>query len=76
MRWWWIAGISGTVAGCVAMLSGCASMDQKQSDVYRREAGGRLQPWKTVQEASEIHWPYAWAALHRIRIPTIQSGRL
>jgi Lipase (class 3) len=58
-----IIGISGTVAGCIAMLSSCASMDQKQSDVYRREAGGRLQPWKTVQEASEIHWPYAWAAV-------------
>ena len=45
------------------MLVACASMDQKQSDVYRREAGGELKPWKTVQEASDIHWPYAWSAV-------------
>lgn len=56
MRWSWLAGAS-------AMLVACASMDQKQSDVYRREAGGELKPWKTVQEASDIHWPYAWSAV-------------
>ena len=63
MRWLWIAGASAMLAGYVAMLSGCASIDQKQSDVYRREAGGKLEPWKTVQEASVIHWPYAWSAV-------------
>ena len=62
MRWSWIAGVSA-MARYVAILSGCASMDQKQSDVYRREAGGKLEPWKTVREASEIHWPYAWSAV-------------
>ncbi len=45
------------------MLVACASMDQEQSDVYRRESGGELKPWKTVQEASDIHWPYAWSAV-------------
>ena len=45
------------------MLVACASMDQEQSDVYRREAGGELKPWKTVQEASDVHWPYAWSAV-------------
>jgi hypothetical protein len=63
MRWLWIVGVSGALAGCVVMLSTCASVDQKQSDVYRREAGGTLQLWKTVAEASQIHWPYAWASV-------------
>lgn len=56
MRWSWVAGAS-------AMLVACASMDQEQSDVYRREAGGELKPWKTAQEASHVHWPYAWSAV-------------
>jgi hypothetical protein len=63
MRWWWIVGASALVIGYAAILRGCASMAQKESDVYRREAGGRLEPWKTVREASEIHWAYAWSAL-------------
>jgi hypothetical protein len=63
MRWLWITGVCAALVGCVAMLFSCASMHQKKSDVYRREAGGRLEPWKTVQEASEIHWPYAWSAV-------------
>jgi hypothetical protein len=62
MRWSWVAGASAILAGYAAIMFGCASMDQKQSDVYRREAGGKLEPWKTVHEASEIHWPYAWSA--------------
>lgn len=63
MHWSSIAVPSAVLVGCIAILSGCASTDQKQSDVYRREAGGKLEFWKTVQEASEIHWPYAWAAV-------------
>jgi len=63
MRWSWIAGVFGALAVYFAILSGCASIDQKQSDVYRREAGGKLKPWKTVREASAIHWPYAWSAV-------------
>ena len=65
MRWTWIAGASilGAMAVCVGMISGCASMDQKASEVYKRESGRKLGPWKSVQQASEIHWPYAWAAV-------------
>jgi hypothetical protein len=63
MRWIWTAGAFSILAGYVAMLSGCASMDQKQSDVYRRESGGKLEFWRTVSEASKIHWAYAWAAV-------------
>ena len=48
---------------CTTILCSCASMGQKQSDVYRREAGGKLEPWKSVSEASEMQWPYAWAAV-------------
>lgn len=62
MRWSWVVGASAILAGYVAIMFGCASMNQKQSDVYRREAGGELKPWKSVREASEIHWPYAWSA--------------
>jgi hypothetical protein len=63
MRWWWMVGVSGAIVSSVAVLSSCASMDQTQSDVYQREAGGRLEPWKSVVEASQMHWPYAWAAV-------------
>lgn len=62
MRWSWIAGVFAILAGYAAMQSGCVSMRQKQSQVYRREAGGELRFWKNVDEASEIHWPYAWSA--------------
>jgi hypothetical protein len=52
-----------TLFVCATVLGGCASFDQTQADVYRREDGGRLQSWKTIGEASVVHWPYAWAAL-------------
>ncbi len=45
------------------MLSGCSSFEQTQNDVYLRQAGGTLAPWKGVVEASTLHWPYAWAAV-------------
>src|SRR5450631_1484862 len=61
--WLWIAGASFLIVGCVAMLSGCESMYQKTSEVYLREAGGTLEPWKTVTAASSLHWPYAWSAV-------------
>jgi len=51
------------VAGILAVLSGCSSIDQKQSDVYKREAGITLEPWKTVGEAAASQWPYAWATV-------------
>ncbi|AQH00428.1 hypothetical protein A9R05_15620 [Burkholderia sp. KK1] len=49
--------------GILTGLSGCASMDQVQTDVYIRESGGELHPWKSLPDAAELHWPYAWAAL-------------
>ncbi|MHB9841921.1 alpha/beta hydrolase family protein [Paraburkholderia terrae] len=63
MRWPWTVAAYVILTGNVAMLFGCASTDQTQSEVYRRESGGKLEPWKSVSEASEIHWPYAWAAV-------------
>ena len=64
MRWLVLAAGGGVLlGGCVLGLSGCASFDQTQSKVYRREAGGRLEPWKSLGEASGLHWPYAWAAV-------------
>ena len=59
----WTASLSIVLLGYIATLSGCASMDQKQTDVYLRESGGKLHYWKTLPEAAEIHWPYAWAAV-------------
>lgn len=48
---------------CVALLAGCASLEQKESEVYRRTSGGRLQPWLSLAQASALHWPFAWAAV-------------
>jgi hypothetical protein len=56
----WAAAIS---IGLFTTLSGCASIHQKQSEVYKRESGGELEFWKPVAEASAIHWPYAWASV-------------
>lgn len=48
---------------CGAIFSGCASLEQPSNEVYRRESGGQLLPWKSLGEAATIHWPYAWSAL-------------
>jgi len=63
MRWILTAGAVALLAGYFTMVRGCASMDQKQTDVYWRRSGGKLEYWKTVPEASTIHWPYAWASV-------------
>jgi hypothetical protein len=47
----------------LAACTGCASFDQKESEVYKRETGGRLENWKSAAEASSLHLPYAWAAV-------------
>jgi Lipase (class 3) len=62
MGWVVVAG-GAILAGCAIALSGCASFQQTQEEVYRREAGGKLEPWKSVGEASAMHWPYAWSAV-------------
>ncbi|MDH6165536.1 hypothetical protein M2282_000664 [Variovorax boronicumulans] len=51
------------LASCLVSLSGCASFNQTPNDVYRREAGGKLELWKSVGDASAMHWPYAWSAV-------------
>lgn len=61
MRRSWIARNIVSV-GYVFILTGCASWNQPESEVYRRESGDSLKPWKSVQDASVIHWPYAWSA--------------
>ena len=43
----------------VMLLSGCASMDQTENEVFKRQSGGRLKPWVSVQEAWALHWAYA-----------------
>ncbi len=65
MRSTWFLGASAltVLAVYMATMAGCASMDQTSTDVYRREAGGKLEPWKSLREASEMHWPFAWAAV-------------
>lgn len=40
-----------------------SSFNQKSSEVYRRESGGTLEPWKTTADASAIHWPFTWASV-------------
>lgn len=61
----WIARFSALIvlAGYVSILASCASWNQPESEVYRRESGDSLKPWKSVQDASENHWPYAWSAV-------------
>jgi hypothetical protein len=63
MRWWWMIAVSGAIIGSYVMLSIWPSMKQKQSEVFRREAGGTLHFWKSLSDASQLHWPYAWAAV-------------
>jgi hypothetical protein len=40
-----------------------ASWSQPASEVWRRESGGTLQRWKSVEAASTSHWPFAWASV-------------
>jgi len=55
--------VLGAIVGSYVMLSIWPSMKQKQSQVFRRKAGGTLHFWKSLSDASELHWPYAWAAV-------------
>lgn len=65
MRGSWLSRFSAltVLAGYVSILAGCASWNQPESEVYRRLSGDSLKPWKSVQDASENHWPYAWSAV-------------
>jgi len=47
----------------IASISGCASINQQQQEVFWRKNGGQLEFWKTLPDAAAIHWPYAWAAV-------------
>lgn len=42
--------------------SGCSSLKQTSDEVYLRNSGDVLKPWKSSVEASEQHWPFAWAS--------------
>lgn len=47
-----------------ALLIGCASPYQRSDEVFlRKGAGDLLHPWKSLDEASTLHWPYAWASV-------------
>jgi len=37
-------------------------MEQTEDQVYKRESGDKLRFWLPTREASQKHWPYAWAA--------------
>jgi hypothetical protein len=47
----------------VLLISGCASTEQTEDEVYKRVSGGKLEKWKTLADASKLHWPYALAAV-------------
>jgi Lipase (class 3) len=47
----------------VAAIAGCASLVQPSSEVYLRESGSTLKPWKSTGEAAETHWPFAWTSV-------------
>src|SRR5262245_6567676 len=51
------------VLAALFMWFGSASWNQPESEVYLRESGEVLKPWKSLKEASNIHWPYAWASV-------------
>jgi lipase (class 3) len=45
------------------VASGCSGLGQDKNQVFLRRSGGTLKEWKTIEQASEIHLPYAWAAV-------------
>lgn len=58
MRFWQFAAVSS-----MALLSGCASLEQTDLQVYKRLSGEKLKQWLPVQDAALLHWPYAWSAV-------------
>lgn len=61
----WLSRVPALVvlASYVSILGACSSWSQPESEVYRRESGDSLKPWKSVEDASESLWPYAWSAV-------------
>ena len=55
--------ITVCLLAALSVMAGCASFNQTIDDVYRRESGSTLKPWKTLSEAANAHWPYAWASV-------------
>jgi hypothetical protein len=51
------------VLAALATVSACSSLYQKSDEVYLRNSGSTLQPWKPANEAAALHWPYAWASV-------------
>jgi len=58
MRFQWLIAIF-----VLCFLASCASLEQTDQEVYRRLSGETLKPWLSVQDASLLHWPYAWSAV-------------
>jgi hypothetical protein len=52
------------------LLCSCASFSQQPDEVWiRHDTNGRLEFWKKVSEAAQVHWPYAWASLAAYQRP-------
>lgn len=60
---------SATILCASLLLASCASTDQTEDFVYRREAGGALERWLPASEAAPMHLAYAWAALAAYQDP-------
>jgi hypothetical protein len=58
MRAQWVIAFSA-----LALLAGCASMNQTENQVFKRVSGDKLRFWLPTHDASLLHWPYAWAAV-------------
>lgn len=52
-----------------AALAGCVGLFQTEDQVFKRERGETLSPWKSTAEASSEHWPYAWASVAAYQDP-------
>jgi hypothetical protein len=54
----------------VPLICSCASFSQQADEVWvRHGTDGRLKMWKKLPEASQEHWPYAWASLAAYQRP-------
>lgn len=51
----------------VVFCAGCGSFSQPKDEVWRRLSGESLQYWEKLDDASRLHWPYAWTALAAYR---------
>lgn len=51
------------LVAALVSITGCASFRQKADEVYLRESGSTLKPWKSTVDAAALHYPFAWASV-------------